>query len=275
MNGNLQSGGLILKVGESLFITDIKNYSGTYSLERGKAQAEPIHYEGLFWFMNESGNFLYYSDQLKGNALCKLDIVKQHPEVLLDKPCYQAQRYEDWIYYIHEEDHYLYRCATNGKRDMRLIDEQVESFLLYEGQIYYATPRGIKRSTETGEAREQISELVASSMIRMGTKLCLADKKNRHRLTLIDLETHTTTAIDSIDALSISTDGRYIYCANRLNDGSIYRVDPVHGGSIRICGESADYLHVLENDLYFCSGREWYRISLFGGEAEPITFTGR
>ncbi|MEK4104058.1 DUF5050 domain-containing protein [Paenibacillus sp. FSL R10-2791] len=275
MNGNLQSGGLILKADESLFITDIKNYSGTYSLDRANDQAVPIHYEGLFWFMNEAGNFLYYSDQLKGNVLCKLDIVKQHSEVLLDKPCYQLQRHEDWIYYIHEEDHRLYRCSTSGKRDMRLIDEHVESYLLYEGQIYYATPNGIKRSTESGEASEKISELVTSLLIRIGNKLCFSDAENGHRLTLLDLERHTVTMVDNIVALSISTDDKYIYCANRLNDNSIYRVDPLHGGSIRISGESADYLHVLDNDLYFCSGREWHRISLFGGEAETITFIGR
>lgn len=275
MNGNLQSGGLILKAGEALFITDIKNYSGTYYLDSENAQAEPIHYEGLFWFMNETGHFLYYSDQLKGNALCKLDITKQYTEVLLDKPCYQPLRYEDWIYYIHEEDRHLYRCATNGTRDSKLIGEQVDSFLLYEGQIYYATPNGIKRCSETGEAREQISECITSMVIRIGTKLCVADTKNRHRLTIFDIESHTTTTIDNMEALSISTDGRYLYCANRLNEGSIYRLDPLYGGSIRICGDSADYLHVVENNLYFCSGREWYVISLLGGEAEPITFTGR
>lgn len=275
MNGNLQNGGLILKAGDSLFITDIKNYSGTYSLDRANDQAMPIHYEGLFWFMNEAGNFLYYSDQLKGNVLCKLDIVKQSSEILLDKPCYLLQRHEDWIYYIHEEDHRLYRCATNGKRDMQLIDEHVESFLLYEGQIYYATPSGIKRSRESGEDIERISELATSSLIGIGSKLCFPDPQNRHRLTLLDVESHTVTMVDNMDALSISTDGRYIYCANRLNEGSIYRVDPVHGGSIRICGENADFLHVLDNDLYFCSGREWHRLSLFGGEAETITYTGR
>lgn len=275
MNGNLQNGGLIVKAGEAIFITDIKNYSGTYSLDRENAQAEPIHYEGLFWFMNEAGHSLYYSDQLKGDVLCKLDIVKQQVEVLLDKPCYQLRRYEDWIYYIHEEDHRLYRCATNGKHDMKLIDEYVESFLLYEGQIYYATSSGIKRSTKSGEDRERISELTTSSLVRIGNKLCFPDPKNRHRLMLLDVESQTVTIVDNMDVLSMSTDGRYIYCANRLNGNSIYRVDPVHGGSIRICGENADFLHVLDNDLYFCSGREWHRISLFGGEAETITFTGR
>lgn len=57
----------------NLFITDIKNYSGTYSLDRANDQAVPIHYEGLFWFMNEAGNFLYYSDQLK--EMCSVSLI--------------------------------------------------------------------------------------------------------------------------------------------------------------------------------------------------------
>lgn len=275
MNGNLLSGGLVMKAGESLLITDIKNYTGTYFVDLDHPHAAPTHYEGLFWFMNEAGNFLYYSDQLKGNALCKLDIEQQKEELLLDKPCYQLLRHEDCLYYIHEEDHRLYCYTTNSKRNTSLIDEHVDSFLLYEGLLYCATPRGIIRSTESGGQRESISGMVTTGLIMVGDILACADKKNRHCLTLLDLKTNDTTVMNGIDVASISTDGRYIYCTNRLNGNSIYRIDPVHGGSIRICGMSADYLHVLENDLYFCNGREWYRLSLFGGEAETITYTGR
>ena len=275
MNGNLNNGGLIMQAGESLFITDIKNYTGTYSVPITRPDAEPIHFNSLFWFMNEAGNFLYYSDQLKGNALCRLDIEQQKEELLLDKPCYQLLRHEDWIYYIHEEDHRLYCYTTNGKRNTKLIDEHVDSFLMHEGLLYYATPRGIFSCTETGGAQEGINGTVTTGLIKVGDKLVYADNRNGYGLTLFDLKGNETTVIDNIDATGINTDGRYIYCANRLNNRSLYRIDPVLGNSIRICGESADYLHVLGNDIYLSSDRVWHRLSLLGGEAETITLTGR
>jgi hypothetical protein len=68
-----------------------------------------------------------------------------------------------------------------------------------------------------------------------------------------------------------SPDGRYLYCANRLNNRSIYMIDPENGDSIRICGESAEYLHVIEKELYFCINREWHKMSLSGGQYQKIT----
>lgn len=75
---------------------------------------------------------------------------------------------------------------------------------------------------------------------------------------------------EDISPSSLNTDGRYIYCANRSNENSIYRIDPESGSKIRICGEAADYLHILEDRLYFCSLHEWYRMSLSGGQAAKV-----
>lgn len=275
MNGNLQNGGLIYQSGEQLLLTDIKNYTGTHIIHTGTVPSELPGTSSLMWFMSAEGNLLYYSDQKKGHFLQRMDLDSRKEELILEEPCYQPLLHGEWIYYIHENDQRLYRCSRNGTHNMNLMDEQVNSFLIADEHILYATPRGIKRSNLSGAGQEEISACITPALLQVDNKLAFTDKEKNHVLTLLDLQTRAVVTLDSIAAASLNTDGRYIYCANRLSSHGLYRVDPLHGSSIRICGDRVDYLHVLDHEIYFCNQREWHRLSLLGGEAEKIMFTGR
>lgn len=268
MNCNLHNGGLALKKEGSLFLTDLRNYSGTYVLN--EETGETALAEGVFWFMNSTYDSIYYSNQAQGNRLYRMDIASQVSSQLTDRPVYGLTRSEDWLYYISETDQKLYRCLLNGKNETRITDEPVESFLVEGERIFYVTQQGIRACSVTGSGRELISDLVAVHMIKTGNKLVFADKRNRYLLTLLDLHSGETQVYEDISPSSLNTDGRYIYCANRSNENSIYRIDPESGSKIRICGEAADYLHILEDRLYFCSRQEWYRMSLSGGQAAKV-----
>lgn len=270
MNANIQNGGLILLTDKKLYLSDVKSFSGTNEIPTNLANHHIAITKGVFWFMNKVGNDLYYSDQKRGHALCRMEIDSRNEELILDKPCYKLLYSDEWIYYINEDDQRLYRCRTDGKHEMKWIDEHVECFLIEDGLIYYASPQGIRMCNETGAEKETICDAVATSILRLGDKLAFADKSNSNQLTLFDLKTGLSAVYDRIEAVSMNTDGSYLYCANRLNGNSIYRMDPATGSSIRICGESADYLHVADDELYFCNKREWHRLSLSGGEASRI-----
>jgi hypothetical protein len=111
-------------------------------------------------------------------------------------------------------------------------------------------------------------------MVKIGNRLAYADRGRELALTLLDLGSGESSVVDGIAASSVNTDGRYLYCANRRNGSSLYRIDPRTGSSIRINGDSADYLHVLDGEIYFSHSREWYRLPLAGGEAEKLPLPG-
>ncbi|WP_410771622.1 DUF5050 domain-containing protein [Fontibacillus sp. BL9] len=268
MNGNIHSGGLALKKEGNLFLTDLRNYSGTFLQKEETGDMTLV--DGVFWFMNPSYDAVYYSDQAQGNRLCRWNMASQTSEMLLDRPVYGLIRSEDWLYYVSETDQKIYRCLLNGKNESRITDEPVEAFVVEGNLVYYATQQGIRSCSPTGSNRELVSESAAVHLIKMGHRLAFADKKNRYLLSVFDLHTGETQVYEDISPSSLNTDGRYLYCANRSNENSIYRIDPETGSKIRICGESADYLHILDDSIYFCSRLEWYRMSLSGGQAAKV-----
>ncbi|GAA0388102.1 DUF5050 domain-containing protein [Paenibacillus motobuensis] len=273
MIGNCSNGGLALKIGRNLLLTDIKHYSGTWIQNDTTEETKLL--DGVFWFMNQAENMIVYSDQTRGNKLCSIDLGTHISQVLVDQPAYGIIVHGDWIYYLNESDNAIYRCTLNGKDKSRIADDRVESFLIDQERIYYTTQQGIRSCSLTGRDRELVSEDTAVHMLLIGNKLAYANRKNRYLLTLLNLHTGTTEQDQDISPNSLNSDGRYLYCANRSNEMTIYRIDPETGHKIRICGESADYLHIVEDRIYFCSRREWYRMSLSGGQAVKIDFPER
>ncbi|MGF7046943.1 hypothetical protein J2T13_001445 [Paenibacillus sp. DS2015] len=265
MNFNIANGGLAMKVGSSLYLSDISGYTGTTIVDTVTGETNVTM--GLFWFMNNIDHSIYYSDQQRGNALCKFDMNTQTIEIIQKKPCYGILHIGEWLYYINDDDRKLYRCKHNGRSEDRLTDEPVICFIANGNRIYYSTEKGVRWCNLSGSNVERISESVAIGMIMMGDTLAYADKNNNFTLTLLDVTTKSTSIFKDISPTSLNTDGRYLYCSNRQNDRSIYRIDTEQGTSIRICGDRADYLHIIEDEIYFCSRNEWFRMSLLGGQA--------
>lgn len=268
MNYNINSGGLICEADGKLLLADIRHYSGTYLLT-ASSEDKP-HLEGMFWFMNRAGDDIYYSDQLQGHRLYRMNLSTQSEERLQDRPCYGLTLSGDWLYYKSENDHKLYRCLLNGKNESRVTDEPIECFVVEGDQVYYGTQQGIRSCHVTGKDREQLSESVAIHLIKIGDTLIFADTKNQYLLTAVHLETGEARVYADMSPNSLNSDGRYVYCANRNNDSSVYRVDLDTGNKIRICGERADHIHILGDTIYFSSGFEWYKMSLTGGQAEKV-----
>lgn len=263
---NRQNGGLVLKASGTLFLSDLQEYQGTHML----SSSSSTMLDGVFWFMSHEHPYVYYSDQKREHALCRLDLLQARTEVINKVPCYSPILHKGWIYYINENDRKLYRCTMQGEQESLVLDEQVESFLFLNEEIYYTTGQGIKKSDEAGTGRQKLSETKALNLIAWGAYLVFSDLEKQHTLTLLNTMDGSVVALEEIQATSINATERYIYCTNRINNHSIYRMDPITKSSIRICGESGDYLHILEDQLYYLHHGEWRRISLTGGEAQNV-----
>lgn len=265
---NLSSGGLALQSEDQLLLTDLASHSGSL-LVNMQTPDRLTRLAGSLWFMNEGGQFVYGSDQLQENRLCRLDKESAELEVVLDRPVYGLIRQEDWLYYINEDDQRLYRCQLNGKHESRITDEQVLSFVMTDETIYYATAQMIRSCLLSGGKNERLKDTQAVNLLLVGEgqQLAYVDRDQKYVLTLLDLQTGETRLFEDISPVSMVAKGRYLYCANRHNNNSIYRVDLEQGSKIRICGERADYLHIVGDELYFMNNREWLRMSLTGGQA--------
>lgn len=273
MNPNIANGGLVLKANGKLLLSDIHNFNGTLVQDIGSGETTVL--ESINWFMNFDGITLYYSDQKNGNTLWSHDLSRRNAELLLDEPVYSLVHSGEWLYYVNENDRKLYRCLTNGRSEKRLDDEQVLCFFVQGDNIFYATQQGIRTCSLDGRGKESIIDAVAIRMVMIGEQIAFVDKGNQYALTVLDLRTGRSSIFDDLLPVSLTTDGRYLYSSNRKNNRTIYRIDVEQGTSIRICGESADYLHIIDDQLYFYSKHDWFRMSLLGGQAMKVTTLSR
>ncbi|MFP4697786.1 MAG: DUF5050 domain-containing protein [Eubacteriales bacterium] len=261
MDYNITNGGIIGKVQDEFIMSNIKNY---YSIINDK------RLDSMLWFINIENDSIYYSNQKADNYLCKMNIYELEENIILKQPCYGVVLHNEMLYYINEINNKVYRCQTNGKKETNIIDEEVNNFIINNELIYYTTSEGIWICDELGNENEKISEAQASMLVIIGEKLVYNDKNNKYNVTLLDMKTNSTKVIEDISSQSMNTDGKYLYCTNRLNNKSIYRIDPKQGNSIRICGESAEHLHIIDDKLFFSLEREWYNMPLIGGQFEKV-----
>ncbi len=268
MNFNNLNGGLVNKAGNKLFVSDIHNYKGTYIIDSYGRQ--PVLKDGLFWFMNCEGNSIYYSDQKLSNSLCRYDIDANTENVVLEKPCYGLLTCGEWIYYINENDGKIYRCLLNGKSEYKIINEQVICFITENEQIFYSTETGIYTCSMKGDKVNKISDSAALNMLLVDEFLVYTDKKNKYILTIFNLRNENVETYTEICASSINAKDRYVYCTNINNDSSIYRISLDNKSCIRICGEGANNLHIIDDDLYYNAKNEWKSISITGGNSEKL-----
>jgi len=261
VNYNILNGGLIVKVNNQLYLTNKNSLDTNFGCE------------GIPWFMNNDSNDIFYSDQKQNNGLYKWNIELQSESLILDKPCYGLILHNESLYYIDENNEQLYCYPKNGKKETKVVVEEINNFIIDNDYIYYATPEYIKRCDLSGRNIEKLYDGSAAMMVLIDEKLAFADKKNQNILTILDLNTLTLETITDISVSFINTDGQYLFCANSQNNNNIFRVNPQDGKSIRMCSEHTTHLHIIDGDLLFCVNNEWHKMSLFGGEAIKIRGT--
>jgi len=261
MDYNLANGGLIAVTGNGRLISDP---AACRTIHRSKLDM-------MGWFMNVADGGVYFSDQRRRNSICFLDPGNERVEVLVDQPGYGLVLHQGSLIYLNEEDGRLYRCDLRGRDRNSLLGEPVTGFAIEGDFLYAATNRGIIRCRLDGTERDTVTGGRAFSMVLTTSgKLVFADHANHGRLTLVDLVSGRTDMLQEIVPISLNTDGHYLYCTNGLYHRHIFRIDPETPAGIRICGWTADYLHVITDEIWFWSNRKWHCMPLSGGQPRSV-----
>lgn len=268
MDSNVVNGGLVIQTDSHLLVKDMIGYSGTFMLNRATGERAMLDHH--CWFMDVEDHFVYFSAQEQGHALYRLDLNSLKSECLINEPCYGLTRADQMLYYINENNRKLYRCTKEGRHNKKITDFAVDSFLINEGNIYLATQQGIRKCSLNGDECTVISDSIAIGMILLENTLIYANKSRNYTLTMLNATTCEEHSNAEIIPASLNTDGKYLFCTNRRNNNSIYRLDLSHGGSIRIYGDRAEYLHFIDEHLYFLHKCEWFRMSTLGGQAVKV-----
>ena len=248
MHGNISNGGLVAKFGNKELISDFNK----------------------LWFLNADDEFVYYSDGGNGHYLCRLNENDPEGSVILKRPCANVALGGDWLYYIDESDRRVYRCLRGGRSESLILREEVSAFVLTgKNELVYAAKTGSLK-TLNGTLAENAYP----------ANLCAADGKafysavsDNYFLNCVDIGRKSgcrgRRLCDIIPSF-INSDGRHIYFTDAKKGNAIYRLSAGGGSPVKICGESAGYLHIIGDELFFWNGFVWKRISLEGGNAKEV-----
>ncbi|MDR0570234.1 MAG: DUF5050 domain-containing protein [Clostridiales Family XIII bacterium] len=204
------------------------------------------------WFLNADEEFIYYSDRRNGNHIYrKCGASAEAAESVVEEPCARVFLFEERLYYVNEEDMRLYRTHLDGSGRECLAE----------------TANGEYGVTDEGEAFVRAE---ARRLFVVGRNACFADAANGHVLTLERVGSSERRAFNGVCPSYINAHGGDIYYADRTAGNRIYRMDST-GARISIYGGCAEFLHVLNDSLYFISDGKWKKISLSRyGEAEEV-----
>ena len=200
------------------------------------------------WFLNTDDDFIYYSNRNEENRLYRKREPKEEGKVLVKSPCSGLTLFGDGLYFVNENDKKVYRCSLEGRGVSRCSDRETTEFVvLDDGEVYINS--AVRRLCACGE------------------KVYFADANNDFVLTSIEVKSGEKVVYSSIKPSYINVYGDDIYYTDRMRENRIYRL----GSRFSICGESAECLHVIDDWLYFLSGKKWKKLSLINfGDAEDV-----
>jgi hypothetical protein len=231
LNGNTANGGLVIKWRDSVLF------------------AQPNE-----WFMNADDDFIYFSNRDDRNRLYKKKNEKDAGKMIVKKPCSNVLAFDDGLYFINEDERKVCRCSKEGKGITVCSNtETVEFAILADGTIY-----------TNPDARR---------ICAYGNKVYFSDKGNDNNLftlTSYDTRNAETEIFPDVKPSFINVHNDAVYYTDRSRQNKIFRLEP-SGGRMTVFGASAEFLHVIDDWLYFMSNKKWKRLSLSDfGDAEDV-----
>ena len=264
---NISNGGLVARVNDNLFISDLSRYYGTRVVSKDGDVVWSA--DAVMWFAAGDGNGIYCSNQKDYDCLTYLDAGSMTERRVLNRPCANIIMTEGTVLFLDEEDGYIYEYDPLKDKCAIVVKEQVTSFIIVSDTIYFASESGLKRfDLQHGRHTERLKDCFPVCLNYADGKLIFADKNQDFSLCRLDIGNNKLEAMRDIRTQSINTAEGYIF-ATDINDGnSIVRLSIDDGAPIRFCGECADKLHIVGEYLYFINQKDsdaWYKLPLSGG----------
>lgn len=268
---NIQNGGLVCKANDKLILAGQVCGAGMYWVKNGITQESK---EVAPWFMNvdEDETFVYYSDACKERHLCKMSVRDRLEVTLLSEPVCLLQRYEDELFYINEKDRKLYSYAIEERGVRKVINEEVTNFIIAEGSICYSNEKGIYVTELSGAQGEKVSKQKATRLIYDENTLIFTNQGSQYEVYFINLQSGEERNIaGSMSSSMVAVEGQIFY-SDAKESSHIYRYSIESDLQFKIVPERADYLHLIEDTLYYFNRDKqiWMQVPVQGGKPLPV-----
>ncbi|MCL2633122.1 MAG: DUF5050 domain-containing protein [Oscillospiraceae bacterium] len=207
------------------------------------------------WFLNSDDEYIYYSNRDDENRLYRKHNVNDKGKLILGKPCSGVVLFSDSLYFVNESDRKVYRCSKDGKNVIACSKSETYEFTVLSDGTVYTNPH-------------------AKRLCAYENSVFFADGGNSGNifaLTKVIPRTNETEVFPSVTPSYINVHLGYVYYTDRTQNNKIFRFDPATNTKMSVFGGSAEYLHIIDDWLYFLVDKKWKRLSLLNfGEAQDI-----
>lgn len=264
---NIQNGGLICKMNGDIILGEVTKASGMCILKPANELSEN---KIMPWFINsdEVENRIYYSDALKENYLCKMELSNRVEQTILTEPVYLLKRYGEQLYYINEKNRYLYSYHLQDRSISQLVSEEVSTFTINEDELWYSSSKGVMHATLGGQLKDRVSKHEAIRLVGTKEVLFFIDKEEDYKVSYIDLKTGEIQTIEGSKATSLNIYGDCVFYNHIKDKSHIYRYSIANEFNIKFIPERADYIHLIEDTMYYLNQDKklWMKVSVQGGK---------
>lgn len=271
-NTNNQNGGLVFEAENKLYVSDVYTYKGLITVEETKVHK--IN-DVMAWFINQDTNdkYLYYSNENKRNKLCRMNVEEKEENIITEDTIYLLTLYDNYLYYINQEDGKLYRCDKQGRYKEVVINDHVTSYMIADRKIWYGVESGIGTCNLEGFHKETLTKDTGTSIAYAEDALAFCNKNKNNCITVVDLIDAGQYDIDGSYATNISVYDNYLFFSHKKEQCAIYRYNLTNRDSIKFTSETAEYLHIIDKHIIFYDvygTHDWMKVPISGGRAVPL-----
>ncbi len=277
---NIVNGGLACMQDELIFLSLPDNNYNIYKLDTAKHQITRLNSDES-WFINISGNWIYYSNSSYGEQIYRIGIEGTKKERITSDSCWYLNVSENWIYYSNETDNYkLYKIRTDGSDKMKLNDNESINISLYENWIYYCNKSDggkIYRINTDGGEKTRLSNDEASYFCICDNIIYFSNKSDGMKLYKIDLQSMKTEKLSNDISSNLNISDGWIYYCNKSDAGKLYRIRPNGEEKSKLNDDYTDYISIVGGFIYYCNkstGNRTCKIRPDGFEQTIINTSG-
>lgn len=252
-SGNIVNSGLASVQGDWIFFRS--NEGGSLYKAKLNSNNARILSTDAAWFINVSGDYVYYSNRDDSNRLYRINSDGSNRMALTDSGAWFATLVDETIYYLDEGDQFrIYKNNTDGSGRVRLSDDEAW-FLNVDGDWIYYINRSdngkiYRVRTDAGE-KEQLTEHSACCLNVYENWIYHVNEDDQSKLYRYNIDSGEMTALTDHPAWFVNIYEDSIYYVSENDNFTIYKMDLDGGGRIKITNEPSRYVVVTDDWIFY------------------------
>ncbi len=251
--GNIVNSGLVAVQGDMVFFRS--NEGG--SLYRAKLNSDNAHIlsTDAAWFINVSGDWVYYSNRDDNNRLYRIRTDGSGRSALTNYGAWFPTFIDGILYYIDEGDDYrIYKINKDGSDRTRLSDDSAWFISMSGDWLYYVNrsdeDRIYRIRTDAG-ANEPVSDYAACCINVYDDWIYHVNENDDSKLYRMGLEGSDITAMTDHPVWFVNVFEDRIFFVDENENFSIYRMNLDGSGRIKLTNEPCRFISVTDGWVFF------------------------